>query len=57
MIAIEELVPDWLVSGVVEALRSLRGVALIGAATFKTEVADVRRLEHANPPQRGCNIC
>lgn len=44
--AIEELVPDWSLGVVVEALQSLRGVALIGAVTFMTEVGDVRRFDH-----------
>jgi transposase len=46
MTAIEELVPGWSLGGAVEALQSLRGVALIGAVTFMTEVGDVRRFEH-----------
>ena len=44
--SIEELVPDWSLGPVVEALQSLRGVALIGAVTFMAEIGDVRRFEH-----------
>jgi transposase len=44
--AIEEQVPNWSLCNVVEALQFLRGVALIGAVTFMTEVGDVRRFDH-----------
>ena len=44
--AIEELVPNWLLGNVLEALQSRRGAALIGAVTFKTEVGAVRRFTH-----------
>lgn len=46
MTAIEELVLSWSLGGAVEALQSLRGVALVGAVTFMTEVGDVRRFDH-----------
>lgn len=46
MTSIEELVPDWSLGPVVEALQALRGVALIGAVTFMAEIGDVRRFEH-----------
>ena len=46
MTAIGDLVPGWSLGGAVEALQSLRGVALIGAVTFMTEVGDVRRFDH-----------
>ena len=44
--AIEDLVQDWSLGGAVEALQTLRGVALIGAVTFLAEVGDVRRFSH-----------
>lgn len=44
--AIEELVPDWSLAPAVEALQALRGVALIGAVTFMSEVGDVHRFDH-----------
>ena len=43
--AIEEFVPDWSLAPVVRALQALRGVDLIVAVTFATEVGDVRRFE------------
>ena len=43
---IEELVPDWQLGPVVEALQALRGVALISAVTFMAEIGDVRRFEN-----------
>jgi transposase len=47
--AIEEFVPTWSLSPVVRALQALRGVDLIVAVTFVTEVGDLRRFE--NPRQ------
>lgn len=44
--SIEDLVPEWSLYGAVEALQALRGVALIGAVTFMTEIGDVRRFSH-----------
>ena len=44
--SIEELVPNWRLGPVVEALRSLRGVALISAVTFMSEIGDIRRFEN-----------
>jgi transposase len=43
--AIEEFVPQWSLAPVVQALQSLRGVDLIVAVTFATEVGDLRRFE------------
>jgi transposase len=42
---IEEFVPVWDLAPAVDALQSLRGVALIGAVTFMAEIGDVRRFE------------
>jgi transposase len=42
---IEEFVPDWSLGPVVRALQTLRGVDLIVAVTFATEVGDVTRFE------------
>lgn len=47
--AIEEFVPTWSLGPVVRALQTLRGVELIVAVTFATEVGDARRFE--NPRQ------
>jgi len=44
--SIEELVPDCSLGPVVEALQTLRGVALIGAVTFMAEIGDARRFDH-----------
>ena len=44
--SIEELVPDWSLGPVVEALQALRGVGLIGAVTFMAEIGDARRFDH-----------
>jgi transposase len=46
---IEEFVPAWSLGPVVRALQTLRGVELIVAVTFATEVGDVQRFE--NPRQ------
>jgi len=43
---IEELLPDWRLGPVVDALQGLRGVALISAVTFMAEIGDVRRFEN-----------
>lgn len=43
---IEELLPDWKLGSVVEALQALRGVALMSAVTFMAEIGDVRRFEN-----------
>ena len=40
--AIEEFVPPWSLAPVVEALQTLRGVDLIVAVTFVTEIGDLR---------------
>ena len=51
--AIEEFVPTWSLGPVVRALQALRGVDLIVAVTFATEIGDVRRF--GNPRQlMGC---
>ena len=42
---IEEFVPAWSLAPVVRALQALRGVDLIVAVTFVSEVGDVRRFE------------
>ena len=47
--AIEEFVPAWSLAPIVRALQTLRGVDLIVAVTFVTEVGDVQRFE--NPRQ------
>ncbi len=46
---IEEFVPAWSLVAVVRALQALRGVDLIVAVTFATEIGDVSRFE--NPRQ------
>lgn len=43
--AMTEAIGDWSLAPVVDALRALRGVELIGAVTFMVEVGDVRRFE------------
>lgn len=47
--AIEEFVPQWTLAPLVQALQSLRGVSLIVAVTFVTEIGDLSRFE--NPRQ------
>ncbi|WP_246781221.1 IS110 family transposase [Rhizobium sp. BK591] len=42
---IEEFVPNWSLAPVIRALQTLRGVDLIVAVTFATEVGDVSRFE------------
>lgn len=42
---IEQFLPTWSLAPVVRALQALRGVALIVAVTFATEIGDVRRLD------------
>jgi transposase len=47
--AIEEFLPRWSLAPVVQALQALRGVDLIVAVTFATEIGDLGRFE--NPRQ------
>ena len=42
---IEEFIPTWSLAPVIRALQTLRGVDLIVAVTFATEVGDVTRFE------------
>ncbi|MFD1984711.1 IS110 family transposase [Mesorhizobium newzealandense] len=42
---IEEFIPTWSLAPIVRALQTLRGVDLIVAVTFATEVGDVQRFE------------
>jgi transposase len=42
---IEEFLPDWSLAPIVRALQTLRGVDLVVAVTFATEVGDVTRFE------------
>lgn len=42
---IEEFVPAWSLAPIVRALQTLRGVDLVVAVTFATEIGDVRRFE------------
>lgn len=42
---IEEFIPTWSLAPVVRALQTLRGVDLIVAVTFATEVSEVTRFE------------
>jgi len=44
--ALDEIVPDWSMAPVVEALQAMRGVSFITAVTFVAEVGDLRRFEH-----------
>src|SRR5437899_2587837 len=46
---IAELVPDWSLAWLVDALQALRGFALINAATVAVEIGDPRRF--AKPSQ------
>lgn len=43
--AIEEFIPNWSLTPLVRALQTLRGIDLIVAVTFATEVGDVNRFE------------
>lgn len=43
--AIEEFLPSWSLAPVVRALQALRGVELVNAVTFVTEIGDVRRFD------------
>ena len=43
--AIEQFLPSWSLAPVVRALQALRGVELIVAITFATEIGDVRRFD------------
>ena len=45
--AIKEFIPTWSLGPVVCALQALRGVDLIVAVTFATEIGDLRRFENA----------
>ena len=47
--AIEEFLADWSLAPVVRALQALRGVELVVAVTFVTEIGDIRRFD--NPRQ------
>ncbi len=47
--AIEEFVPQWTLAPLVQALQALRGVSLIVAVTFVTEIGDLSRFD--NPRQ------
>ncbi|MDA8251766.1 MAG: IS110 family transposase [Rhodospirillales bacterium] len=47
--AIEEFLPNWTLAPVVYALQALRGVGLIVAVTFASEIGDIRRFD--NPRQ------
>jgi transposase len=42
---IEEFVPNWSLAPIVQALQALRGVDLVVAVTFATEIGDVSRFE------------
>jgi transposase len=42
---IEEFVPNWSLAPMVRALQALRGIDLIVAVTFVTEIGDIRRFE------------
>lgn len=42
---IEEFVPTWSLAPIVQALQALRGVDLIVAVTFATEIGDMRRFD------------
>ena len=42
---IEEFIPNWSLAPIVRALQALRGVDLIVAVTFTTEIGDVTRFE------------
>ena len=46
---IRELLPEWSLAGLVDALQSLHGVALIIAVSIVAEVGDLKRFE--NPKQ------
>jgi transposase len=46
---IEEFIPIWSLAPVVRALQTLRGVDLIVAVKFATEVGDVTRFESPPP--------
>jgi len=43
--AIEEFVPQWSLAPIVQALQALRGVDLIVAVTFVSEIGDLARFE------------
>lgn len=43
--AIEQFLPTWSLAPIVRALQALRGVDLIVAVTFATEIGDVRRFD------------
>jgi transposase len=47
--AIEEFLPTWSLAPVVQTLQALRGVDLIVAVTFASEIGDIRRFD--NPRQ------
>lgn len=44
-LVIEEFVPAWSLAPIIRALQTLRGVDLIVAVTFATEVGDVSHFE------------
>ena len=43
--AVEEFVPRWSLAPVVRALQLLRGIELIAAVTFTSEIGDIRRFD------------
>lgn len=43
--AIKEYLPSWSLAPVVHALQALRGVELVVAVTFATEIGDIRRFD------------
>ncbi len=47
--AIREVVPDWTLAPVVEALQAMRGIDIIGAVAFLAELGDLARF--SNPRQ------
>ena len=43
--AIADSVPDWSLAPIVEALQALRGIDLISAVVFMSEIGDLSRFE------------
>ncbi|HJQ60611.1 MAG TPA: IS110 family transposase [Vineibacter sp.] len=56
---IEELLPNWSLAWLVEALQALRGYRLVNAATLVSEIGDPRRFESPRKLMGflGLNIC
>ena len=49
---IEAMLPDWALAPVVAALQTMRGMALVNAATLIAELGDLSRFDGRQPDRR-----